>query len=237
VALTLAACLSVPLALATARYAAAWTSERALWERGVRTDPGSSFNWAQYAHALLQEGRVDPARLAADRALEIGPVTSGFLTRAEIALRQARFAEAEADLLRVLAAQPDNPVAYERLALAYQAQGRLPDAEATLRQAGDRVPYRRCAFGSNLAVVLYLAGRKADALSELERIRALTGTEANAGCRMALVRLGTIYGELGRDADAARAFAEYLEKSAPFDDPETRATREMVQRRTTRGAP
>jgi protein O-mannosyl-transferase len=230
-ALALAALLSVPLALATARYAAAWTSERALWERGVRADPGSSFNWAQYAHALLQEGRVGAAGEAADHALAIGPVTGGFLTRADVALRQGRFPEAEADLHRVLAAQPDNPLAYERLALVYQAQGRLADAEATLREGSDRVPYRRCAFGSNLAVVVYLAGRKADALAELERVRPLMGTESSAACRMALVRLGTIYGEMGREADAQRAFEEYLQRSGPFDDPETRATREMVQRR------
>jgi hypothetical protein len=231
VALALAACLSVPLAMATARYAIAWTSESALWERGVRTDPGSSFNWAEHAHALLQEGRVDAAREAADRALGIGPVTSGFFTRAEVAFRQGRFPEAEADLQKVLAAQPDNPLAYERLALVYQVQGRLADAEATLRLGGDRVPYRRCAFGSNLAVVVYLAGRKADAVAELERVRPLTGIEASASCRMVLVRLGTIYGERGREADAQRAFEDYLKLSAPFDDAETRATREMVRRR------
>jgi tetratricopeptide (TPR) repeat protein len=236
VVLGLALCLSVPLAVETARYAAAWTSERTLWERGVRSDAGSSFNWAQYAHALVQEGRLDAAREAADRALGIGPVTSGFLTRAEIALRQGRFPEAEADLLKVLADQPDNPVVYERLALCYQGQGRLADAEAILRRGREWVPYRTCAFGSNLAVLLYQAGRKADALSELERLRPLTGTESSAACRMALVRLGSIYAELGREAEAARAFEEYLQLSAPFDDAETRATREMVERRLNAGS-
>lgn len=227
--LALALCLSVPLCVATARYAAAWTSERALWERGVRSDPGSAFNWAQYAHALVQEGHLGPARDAVDRALGIGPVTSGFLTRAEIAMRQRRFPEAEGDLLKVLAAQPDNPLAYERLALCYQGQGRLADAEATLRRGREWVPYRRCAFGSNLAVILYLAGRKAEALSELEKVRALTAGEPSSTCRMSLVRLGSIYAELGRDGDAARAFEDYLRLSAPFDDTETRAMRQAVE--------
>ena len=230
-ALALAACLSLPLAVATARYAAAWTSERGLWERGVRTDPGSSSNWAEYARALLQEGQVDAAREAVDRALVIGPVTSGFFTRAEVALRQRRFPEAEADLRRVMAAQPDNPLVYERLALCYQAQGRLSDAEAALRQGAERVPYRRCAFGSNLAVVIYLAGRKAEALAELEAVRPLAGIEPSASCRMVPVRLGMLYEELGRKADALRAFEDYLRISAPFDDPETRAARETVRRR------
>jgi len=227
--LGVALCLSLPLGLATARYAAAWTSERALWERGVRSDPGSAFNWAQYAHALMQEGRLGPARDAVDRALGIGPVTSGFLTRAEIAMRQRRFPEAEGDLLKVLADQPDNPLAYERLALCYQGQGRLADAEATLRKGREWVPYRRCAFGSNLAVILYLAGRKAEALSELENVRALTAGEPSSTCRMSLVRLGSIYVELGRDGDAASAFADYLRLSAPFDDAETRAMRQAVE--------
>ena len=235
VVLGLALCLSVPLAMKTARYAAAWTSELALWERGIRSDPGSSFNWAQYARALAQDGRLDAARAASDRALAIGPVTSGFLTRAEIALRQGRFPDAEADLLKVLADQPDNPLVYERLALCYQGQGRLADALATLRRGREWVPYRACAFGSNLAVLLYQAGRKDEALEELERLRPLTATEPSAACRMGLVRLGSIYAERGREAEAARAFEEYLQQSAPFDDAETRATREMVARRLSAG--
>ena len=232
-ALALAAGLSVPLGVAASRYAAAWTSERALWERGVRSDPSSSLNWAQYAHALLQEGDLDGARGAADRALAIGPVTMGFLTRAEIAIRQRRFAEAEADLLKVLADQPDNPQAYERLALCYQAQGRLGEAEATLRKAREWVPYRRCAFGSNIAAILYLEGRRAEALAELEGVRSLTAAEPSGACRVALLRLGSMYADLGRDADAAHALEDYLRISAPFDDPETRALRQSVERQLT----
>ena len=235
--LGLAVFLSIPLGLAAARYARAWTSERALWERGVRSDPGSSFNWAQYGHALLQEGEIGPAREAVDRALSIGPVTSAFLTRSEIAVRERRFAEAEADLLKVLAAQPDNPLAYERLAFAYQAQGRLADAEAALRKGREWIPYRRCAFGSNLAAILYQSGRKAEALSELEQARALTARDPSPACRGALVRLGTLYAETGRTADAVRVFAEYLRLSAPFDDPETRATRAAVERAMAAASP
>jgi len=235
--LGLAACLALPLGMASARYARAWTSERALWERGVRSDPGSSVNWAQYGHALLQDGDLDRARAAVDRALAIGPVTSGFLTRAEIAVRQKRFEAAEADLQTVLAEQPDNPLAYERLAFAYQAQGRWADAEAALRKGREWIPYRRCAFGSNLAVILYQAGRKAEALSELEQARALAASEPTPACRAGLVRLGALYAEMGRRADAARVFADYLRVSAPFDDPETRATRATVERALAGGSP
>jgi tetratricopeptide (TPR) repeat protein len=229
-ALALALFLSVPLAVAASRYARAWTSERALWERGVRSDPGSSFNWAQYAHALVQEGDLAAARSAVDRALGIGPVTMGFLTRSEIAVRERRFAEAERDLLKVLADQPDNAQAYERLALCYQAEGRLAEAEATLRKGREWAPYRRCAFGSHIAAILYVAGRRAEALAELESVRPLTAAEPSAPCRISLVRLGSMYAELGRGADAARAFEEYLRLSAPFDDAETRALRQGVQR-------
>ena len=42
-----AAVISVPLAAQTVRYNSAWTSNLALWEWGVRSDPTSAFNYQQ----------------------------------------------------------------------------------------------------------------------------------------------------------------------------------------------
>ena len=221
--------LCIPLLAQTWRYNGAWSSELALWEWGVRFDPTSSFNHAQLGHALLEEGEVESALTAVNRALEISPVTSAYFDRARIAELQGRLADAEHDLSWVLSHQPDNFNAYEQLARVLQAQGRVGAAIELLERGREQVPYRRCAFTSNLAVLLYLSGDKGRALAELEAARALAGTEQNAACQLALFHLASLYQELGRNRQALGALRDYLEISATARDPQNQRARGLAR--------
>ena len=50
--------VSVPLAAQTVRYNRAWTSNLALWEWGVRSDPNSALNYQQYGVQLYEAKRL-----------------------------------------------------------------------------------------------------------------------------------------------------------------------------------
>jgi tetratricopeptide (TPR) repeat protein len=216
----------IPLSARTFAYNRAWTSELNLWSAAVATDPTSASNLAEYGRVLIGAGRGQEARAALDRALSIYPIVIGYLQRADLAVAEKRYADAEADLKLVLDSYPDNSAAYERLAICYQAQGRLADAEALLRTARTHVPHRRCTFTDSLAVVLYLEGRKADALAELESVRADAPGELGASAETVLFHLGSLYAEMGRTADARAALEEYLRLSAKATD------RTSIQSRT-----
>jgi len=227
----LAALMLCPaLAWQTVRYNSAWRSDVALWECGIRSDPTSAFNLAQYGNALLHAGRTAEARTALEQALALQPVAGAFIDRATIATREGRFADAERDLQRVVAAQPDNPGAYERLALVFERQKRLDEAAEVLTRGRDNVPYRRCAFTTNLAVVYYLAGRKAEALGELQSASSLVGRETTPACEMASFHLGSLLLELGRRDEAQEALRRYLDVSERRRDRQSLERREQARR-------
>lgn len=216
-----AAACCVPLTLATVSYNRAWTSELSLWTRAVESDPTSASNLSEYGRLMFHQGSLAEAKAATDRALAIHPVTTGYLIRADIAVAEKRFAEAESDLERVLENQPDNAGAYERLAVCYERQGRLTDAERVLRRAREKVPHRLCALTDNLAIVLYLQNRKDEALAEMESVRSQIPREYGSTGRNVLFHLGTLYAERNRVPEARSALSEYLRATAGAVDADT----------------
>lgn len=215
------------LAVQTWRTNRVWTSELALWQRGVEVDPGSAFNHAQLGHALVASGRPDEALATLNRAIAIRPVTSALLERGPLLAARGRFAEAEADLRLVQRDQPDNPQPYEQLALLFERQGRGADARRELETGRNASPHRRCSLSSNLAVLLYRDGKKAEALAVLEGVRDRVGHERHPLCTRAAFQLGTLFQEQGR-LDAARdAYRLFIEASR--HDPESQTLRERAE--------
>ncbi len=207
------------LGLQTANYNRAWSSDLGLWQWGVESDPSSAFNKSQLGYALLEEGRRAEALTAFDQALEITPVTAALLARAEIARDSGRLRDAEEDLRLVLKGQPDNPFAYEGLALVYQRAGKLDLAEDILKKGKLRVPQNRCAFSSNLGVVRYLGGRKGQALQALRSVPPLVVSDRSPACRMGLFHLGNLYRELGKEQQARDAHQLFLDLTGVANDP------------------
>lgn len=230
IALAISAAMSLPLAVETLHYGVAWTGNLVLWQWGTLTDPSSAFSESMLGIYLRQAGRLPEARAAFDRALAITPVTSAYLGRAEINVAEKRFADAESDLRQVLESYPDHYQAWERLAVCYERAGRVEDAAKALREARGKIPAKRCTLTEMLSVVLYQAGRKAEAVSELEAVRGQVRNEYDPGARLVLYRLGLLYGEAGKKAEASAALREYLDLTRDLQDPPTLQTRSEAQK-------
>src|SRR5262245_22800266 len=215
------------LGLQTILYNRVWKSELTLWTAAIAADPTSPSALNEYARLMYEAKRYADARSALDRAITFAPLTTAHLLRADVAIAEKRYADAEADIKKVLNDYPSYAGAYERLALAYQNQGRLADAEAVARTAITKAPHRRGNFTDSLGVILYLEGRREEALQVLEAGRGLATTELNPGAQSILFHLGMLYMEMGRAADARQALEEYLRVSERSTDDTSRSLRQQ----------
>lgn len=219
------------LSLQTVLYNPVWTSSRALWERAVATDPTSSFAWAELAGINYREARrksgdekkraLAEARRCVDRAIELYPVTRGYLLRGQIARDEGRPADAIPDFQRILEVHPDHVLASESLATCYQALRQPGEALRVLQVARENVPHRHCVWTDKIAICLYQLGRKSELIDELESVRDRVAQEYRLVPHASLVlyRLAVIYTEQP-DVDQARAaFDEFLSLTSDTEDP------------------
>ncbi len=230
-----AAVVAVPLLLVTLRVNRIWTSEEALWAANVETDPTSAFAWTQHGIMLQRAGQTDAAVRAYDRAIAIRPMAAAISARAELMAASGRGADAEAALRAVIAQQPTDHGAYERLAVILQQQNRLDEAEAVLRAGRAANPGLACAFSVNLGVVLYLQGRPDEAAQMFDEAVANADREVSAACRAGLFHRAQLALEQGRD-DAARAdFERFLALTSTLTDAATQQRRGIAQQRLAGG--
>lgn len=221
----------IALALGTRTLVAArdFRTNRALFEAAVRSDPGSAYHRAQLAEELFAAGEIAQAGRQAALAIAIAPATTALVVRAKCALAAGDSAAGIRDLELVVRAVPLHAHAWELLATAQQRSGDVAAAERTLRAAREAAPHRRCSITGNLAVVLYLQGRKNEAAAALDEILAGDPLDPNPACELAPFRLGSLRAELGDRAAAKRAFALYLERSRDRDPELHRGPREAAR--------
>lgn len=213
--LSFAVCISIPLSAQTVLCNRAWTSNLALWERGVRSDPASAFNHQQYGVQLQGAGRLEQAVEAFNRSIEINPAPVTYVARATTLIASKRYAEAERDLQTVISrvAQVDPYTlyqAYERLAVSLTQQRKLNEAAGSIGEARGRLPQYAAALTEKLAVVLYLGGQKQEALDELNAVRVQGRTETLPESRLIFYRIGLLNAGLNRPQEARQAFQEFL---------------------------
>jgi tetratricopeptide (TPR) repeat protein len=241
VLLALAVVAAVPLSWQSWRYSLAWRSEVELWQRGVLSDPTSAFNHLELGAALETTRRFDEARAALDRSIELAPSPLAYVARARVELGQGRFEDAERDLGVVLGSGGADPYtsyqACEALAIAYERQRRLDRAAQVLVAARRSLPMYSAALTDKLAIVLHEAGRRSEALAELQSQRDRARSETLPESRLVLFHLGLLEAELGHDAEARAAFGDYLRSTAGLDDPMTRRTRAGVERALAKAPP
>ena len=222
--------LAIPLLALTLRYNRVWTSEIALWERNVETDPASAFAWSQYGVALRAEGRNAEADRAFARSLELRPMASAVLGRADGLLAEGRLGEAEALLRPLVDARVDRAGPYERLAIIYQQRGQLEEAASMLQNGRAYSPGAACAFGSNLGVIRYLQGQPDVARSVLEEAVSHADREPVPACWVGYFHLGNLAREAGDLGEARRRFEQYLSLTAgAADDADVRRLRARAQ--------
>ncbi len=137
--------------------------------------------------------------------------------RLEVFERRASASRAPADLRRILDARwniadsrsyaPDgfpyetgrapsqSPTRLMNQAIELQKRGQTESAENALRMGKTIFPFAACEFGTNLAVLYHTAGRKANALSELESVQPQVFPWSRPGC----TRSRQLLGELKRE--------------------------------------
>lgn len=189
---------------------------------------------------LLDRGDLDGAAAAFQVALNLEANDTAALTGlARVTLARGRHGEAVETLTRLLDRAPGDRYAYQLLATAYRGLGRTADAEeaAAAGASGEpRVPdpwsdevgvYRR-GFASMLkdATALGMAGRSAEAIALLERLR-----DERPGDEELRTYLGGMYATAGRTAEARRLLDAIL-KAHPdnFDATMNLATAHLFDR-------
>ncbi len=205
--------LAVLLALETAAYGHAWGDPASFWERALRGDPRSTIALVGHAQVLRDSGRTREALEAVERAIAISPAVKAYELRGQLLFDVGRTEEGEKDLLVAAEAERVSSAPYERLAIEYQKQGRLDQAGRILRLGRERLPDRFAALTDSLAVVLYMQGRKDEALRELEAVRERALVETGSLGAKVLLHLGSLHAEAGRVVEARRDLEDFLRRT------------------------
>jgi tetratricopeptide (TPR) repeat protein len=215
--------LSLLLCFQTFTYNRAWANDFELWSWSSKVD-NSAFTWTQYGEALSEQNKLDEAIRAHTNSINTQPTTRGYLARGRTYLKKKQYPESEKDLTIVLAT-PDEKVeayalyqAYEAIALLYSEQRKYDEAIKKLEEGRRKLPIYSASLTTNLAIVLYQKGLKDVALRELEGAKAQARKEFLPESKAAFLRLGMLYAELGRKAEARSALQEYLGLTANFKD-------------------
>jgi protein O-mannosyl-transferase len=204
------ATLAALLALATVRCAAAWESDRTLFERAAYVVPRSSKVQHKLAVLRLAAGDAPGALEAADRAAALRPGNAGIeVVRAEIFRALDRRDDEAAALARALAANPDEPDAIYAAGRRAQEAGRLDEAEGHWRRVIALRP-RHAGALADLSTLAFVRGDAAGALS-----LALRAVDANERQASAWYNLGLVHRGRGDAPRARDAFARFVATAGP----------------------
>jgi tetratricopeptide (TPR) repeat protein len=220
----IAGCVIAALLCAqTIPYNRAWAKELDLWTWTAQVD-NSAFTLNQYGTFLNIAGRNDEAIGAFTRSLETRPMQRAYLGRGRAHLGKKQYAEAEKDLLAILAMPMEKQEAYalyqtyEALAICYSEQKRPDEALAQLQEARKQLPIYGASLTAKMAVVLYQKGDKESTLRELESVKAQARKELLPESKQVFLLLGMLYGELGRKDEARSALQEYIAATQSIND-------------------
>lgn len=121
-----------------------------------------------------------------------------------------------------------SPTATLRAAINAEKKGDRALAEKLITDGKNQFLFARCEFSSNLAVLFYQTNRKEAAMGELESIQHLITPASRSECLRAQFLLGSLYREVGREADANSTFQRFLAVTANSREPEILNYRKQV---------
>lgn len=212
--------LSLLLGVRTFFYNRVWLNQVALWENAVRVDDASAINWSQLGAVLSSREETDKAIEAFQRSIAVKGTALSYLGLGRSLITKGRNDEAVANIRKVMEMPPEETNAYtlyqtyEAMGVALQAKGDLAGAEKVFRTGRDKLPIYRAALTEKLAVILYMQNRKQDALNELEAVREQARREFLQDAKVVFLRLGMLYAEAGKKAEAKRDLQEFMQLTA-----------------------
>jgi tetratricopeptide (TPR) repeat protein len=204
-----AACLCLAgLATATWVQVGYWHDQETLFAHTLAVNPDNHrahYNVANYyARRAAAEGDPGLLRLARehyDRAIALQPDYRYYGGLGVLLVSAEQFTQAQEQLEKALALNPDAAEVWHMLGVARLRAGRPAQAEQALRRALEIDPDaadRRAELGN----ALWKQGRTADAEAQWQQ-----ALRANANEPEALVGMGTLLLKQGRDREAARRLA------------------------------
>lgn len=188
----------------------------------------------QLGSAYAEAGRNDEAIRTYSAAIAKRPAFRGYIGRGRGYLAAKQYANAEKDLAAALAMPKERQEtyalyqAYEALGMTYIEQRKYDEAVRLFRDARLEMPMYSAALTEKLAIVLYQAGQKATALSELESAQSQARRELLPESKSVFFRLAMLYSELGRKDEARAAANEFLRLTAAINDKNTLASRNQA---------
>ncbi len=168
-------------------------------------DPGALQATFKAAAELLQQGKLDEAKLAFEEIQAKNPSIAEIpYNLGIIANRKKDFAAAEAAFKRAIELKPDFGDAYASLAGVYQATGQPQKAEEVMKAAGE-------AMGSdpnvmfNQAVLLLNQGKYAEAEEILKKVEAADAKNSEVQYHLATIALN-----LGKSDECVARLEKYI---------------------------
>lgn len=122
----------------------------------------------------------------------------------------------------------ESPTRNFEKAARLQQSGEIDGAVKILETSKEKFPFIKCETATNLAVIYYTAGRREEALRELESVQQLVGPHSRPLCQRSQFLLGSLYSELDRKEDAAKAFQNFLNNTQNSADAEIQNYRRVL---------
>ena len=207
---------------------------RRVVQRAVQADPSAALNYDLLGAEFTEQKRWDEALAAYDESLKRGRLSSSLVGRADALTATQRYDEAIRDLSEITSGRAANSSAYtiyqayERLAIAYERQGKYEPAVQALVEARKKLLQYAGALSEKIAVILYQSGQKDNALAQLEAAKPYARRELLPESRLVFYRLGLLYQEAGKLNEARAALQEYLALTNDMQDPITQQTRPLA---------
>ena len=184
----------------------------ALAADAAKTAPADTGVQLIYAELLRDDGRYDEAAAVADRLVRALPSDAKgagaarlYFLRGSLLERAGRWPQAQGDLQRAVALQPDDAETLNYLGFAWADRGeRLPEALAMLQRAAALQP-EDGAIADSVGWARYRSGDVKGAVRDLERAVQLAPADADVNDH-----LGDAYARTGRRIEAAYQWRRVL---------------------------
>jgi len=183
------------------------------------------------ASAYQQSGRPEEAETAVEKALSLGaPLENTLVIYGMSAKDRGDLESARKRLEAAVLAHPEYFVGWDQLGVVIDGMGKVDECVDTYRRAAKAVPFRRDVYSINIAIALAKAGKKKEAVDELEAARPRLLESRDPNVIAGLFYLGALHSEMGNRQQAASTFESFLRAAGNWEDPQLNRFRQEALR-------